>query len=224
MSNSNEAHFDRSLPLALNANGGFKWIAAIVLAVWFALVMSLGGAGAFVTPPGQPPLAIGLGFGVPLVLFFAALGVSRAFREFVRALDVRVMLGVQAWRAGGLGFLALYTYGVLPGAFALPAGLGDIAIGVTAPWLLLAVIRQPRFIASKTFAVWNALGILDLVVAVGSGTLTSALATGAAGEVTTAPMALLPLVVIPAYLVPIFIMLHVAALMQARRVAAEIRS
>lgn len=225
MSNSNGVHFDSSLPLALRESGNSQTInlvVAFVLAVWFALVLLLGGEGALATPPGQPPLGIGLGFGVPLMLFFVALRASRSFREFVLALDVRLMLGVQAWRAGGLGFLALYAYGVLPGAFALPAGVGDIAIGVTAPLLLLAVIRQPRRIASKAFAIWNALGILDLVVAVGSGTLVSILAR--AGEVTTAPMAQLPLVVIPAYLVPIFIMLHVAALMQARRVAAEVQS
>jgi hypothetical protein len=33
-----------------------------------------------------------------------------------------------------------------------------------------------------------------------------------------APMALLPLLLIPAYLVPLFILLHVTALIQARRV------
>lgn len=121
-----------------------------------------------------------------------------------------------------MGFLALYTYGVLPGIFAWPAGLGDIAIGVTAPWVLVALIRQPRFAATKTFVLWNVLGLLDLVVAVSTGALSSALASGAAGEVTTAPMAQLPLVLIPAYFVPIFIMLHAAALIQARRLARDL--
>src|SRR5204863_202344 len=70
------------------------------------------------------------------------------------------------------------------------------------------------------FVAWNLLGILDLVVAVSAGALSSALASGVAGEVTTAPMAQLPLVLIPAYLVPLFIMLHLAALFQARRQAS----
>lgn len=122
---------------------------------------------------------------------------------------------------GTLEFLALYAHGVLPGIFALPAGLGDIAIGVTAPWLMVALIRRPSFAASKTFVVWNALGVLDLVVAVVTGALGSGLATGIAGEITTGPMALLPLVIIPAYLVPVFLMLHASALLQARRVAGN---
>jgi hypothetical protein len=202
---------------------GTRWAIALVLAVWFGLVVAFGAAGAFVTPPGTPPLPIALGVGVPLVLFFAGLGVSRAFRDFVAAIDVRLMLGIQAWRFAGLGFLALYTYDLLPGGFALPAGLGDIAIGVTAPWVLLAVVRQARFIVGKTFAVWNALGMLDLVVAVGTGTLISVLG-GVAGEVTMTPMAQLPLLLVPVYFVPILMMLHVAALMQARRAAAELRT
>ena len=49
---------------------------------------------------------------------------------------------------------------------------------------------------------------LDLVVAVSVGALSSVLASGVAGEVTTGPMAQLPLVLIPAYLVPLFVMLH----------------
>ena len=129
------------------------------------------------------------------------------------------MNAIQAWRAGGLGFLALHAHGVLPGLFAWPAGLGDIAIGVTAPWVALALIRQPAFAASRQFVVWNLLGILDLVVALSTGALSSGFVAGLVGEVTTAPMAQFPLVLIPAYLIPLFVMLHLAALFQAQRLS-----
>ena len=165
------------------------------------------------------PLPIAIGVTAPVVVFLGAFWMSRRFREFVLTADLRLVAGIQAWRAAGFGFLALYAHGVLPGLFALPAGLGDIAIGVTAPWIVLALIRRPGFAASKTFVVWNLLGLLDLVVAVSTGALGSALATGIAGEITTRPMAQLPLVLVPAYLVPIFVMLHLASLFQARRLA-----
>ena len=152
---------------------------------------------------------------------FAVYWFSRAFRAFVLGLDLRFATAIQAWRFAGLGFIALYTYGVLPGLFAWPAGLGDIAIGLTAPWVMQGLERRAKFAASKGFVVWNLLGILDLFGAVGTGTLSSLLAVGAAGEITTAPMAELPLVLIPAFLVPIFMMLHVAALIQARRLAGS---
>jgi hypothetical protein len=193
---------------------------AVVLAAWFALIVLIGARGAFVTPPGVLPLPIAIGVTVPVIVFLGAFWTSRRFRELVLAADLRLITGIQAWRAAGFGFLALYAHGVLPGIFAWPAGLGDIAIGVTAPWIVFALIRQPGFAASKTFVVWNLLGLLDLVVAVGTGALGSGLATGIAGEITTRPMAQLPLVLIPAYMVPTFIMLHLAALFQARRLAS----
>jgi hypothetical protein len=110
----------------------------------------------------------------------------------------------------------LYAHGVLPALFAWPAGLGDIAIGVTAPWVALALVRRPDFANSRIFVVWHLLGILGLVVALSLGALSSALVSGVAGDVTTGPMAQLPLVLIPVYLVPLFIMLHLTALFQGQ--------
>ena len=190
-----------------------------VLALWFVVVFLLGAAGALVRPPGTPPLPILIGATAPLAAFLAAYRVWPAFRAYVLHSDLPLGTAIQAWRAGGLGFLALHVHGVLPGAFAWPAGLGDIAVGVTAPWIALALVRRPGFVTSRVFVAWNLFGILDLVVAVGTGGLHSALAS--AGEVTTGPMAELPLVLIPAYLVPLFLMLHLAALFQARRQASS---
>ncbi len=191
-----------------------------MLALWLVAVFLLGAAGAFVRPPGTPPLPILLVVMIPLAVFVATYWGSAAFHSFVLSVDLPLATAIQAWRAGGLGFLALYVHGVLPGVFALPAGLGDIAIGVTAPWVALALVRRPGFATSRVFVFWNLLGILDLVIAVSAGALSSALASGVAGEVTTGPMAQLPLVLIPAYLVPLFIVLHSAALFQARGQAA----
>jgi len=173
-----------------------------------------------VSPPGVPPLPILLGVVTPLAVFFVAYLLSRSIREFVLAIDPRLMMAMQAWRFAGLGFLALYAHGVLPGFFAWPAGLGDIAIGVTAPWLLVVLMRHPSFAASRTFLIWNLLGILDLVVALTTGALGTILVAGADAGVTTGAMAQMPLVLIPAFFVPLLFALHAAALLQARRVAA----
>jgi hypothetical protein len=205
---------------AASPSGGrasIRLAVTIALAVWLLLVVSLGAAGAFVGPPGTPPLPIAIGVAAPLVLFFGWLRLSHSFREFVLSLDLRLIAGMQAWRWAGLGFLSLYAHNVLPAVFALPAGLGDMAIGVTAPWIILALVRQPGFAARATFIRWNVLGILDLLIAVSIGTVSAFLATGAPGEVSTAPMAILPLLLIPAFMVPLFFMLHAAALMQSRQ-------
>ena len=200
-----------------SGQGGIRLAIGIALGVWLLLVVSLGAAGAFVGAPGTPPLPIAIGVAAPLMLFFAWLRLSQSFCDFVLSLDLRLIAGIQAWRWAGLGFLSLYAHKVLPAVFALPAGIGDMAIGVTAPWIMLALVRQPGFAARGAFIRWNVLGILDLVIAVSIGALSAFFATGAPGEISTAPMATLPLLLIPAFLVPLFLMLHTAALMQSRR-------
>jgi hypothetical protein len=186
------------------------------LTAWLLLVVALGSVGEFATRPGIPPFPIAIGVAAPLLVFFACLRLSASFRRFVLTLDLRLIAGIQAWRWAGLGFLDLYAYGILPGAFALPAGLGDMAIGVTAPWIMLALARDPGFAASSAFVRWNLFGILDLVVALSIGTLLGILGPATPGAVSTAPMQTLPLLLIPVFLVPLFLMLHAAALMQSR--------
>ena len=201
---------------------GVQWAVSITLAVWFLLIVSLGAAGAFIGPPGKPPLPMAIGFTAPLLLFLAWLRASRTFREFVLSMDLRLNIAMQAWRWAGMGFIDLYAYKVLPAVFALPAGLGDMAIGITAPWVILALTRRTDFAASPAFVRWNLLGILDLVVAISIGTLGAFLATGARGEINTTPMTALPLLLIPAYFVPLFLMLHIAALLQSQRLKRNI--
>jgi hypothetical protein len=203
---------------------GMRHVVAVAMTLWLGLVLLLGAQGAFVQSADSPPLPIFFGFAVPLVVFFAAYFGWSAFRAFVLGADLRFVAAVQAWRWAGLGFLTLYAYGVLPGLFAFPAGLGDMAIGVTAPWIVLGLIRDPSFVTSRRFVIWNVLGITDLLVAVSLGALSSGFLHGLTGNVTTSPMAQLPLLLIPAYLVPIFIMLHFTALSQARRLARSGKS
>jgi hypothetical protein len=199
--------------------GRIKASVGIVLALWLAVVVVLGAGGAFISTPGTLPLPIALGVLVPLLVFLGALWVSAAFRRFVTGGDVLLVTAIQGWRWAGFSFVGLYAYGVLPGLFAWPAGLGDMAVGLTAPWIALTLARRPSFAASRRFVIWNLLGILDLAVAVGVAGLVQARASGAVGEVTVAPMAQLPLLLVPAYLVPLFVMLHLSGLLQALRVA-----
>ena len=201
-----------------------KPVVAVVLALWLGLVFLLGARGAFVGSTGSPPLPIFFGFAIPLVVFFAAYFGWSGFRAFVLGADLRLVATIQAWRWAGLGFLSLYAHGLLPGLFAFPAGLGDMAIGASAPWIVLGLVRHPVFAASRRFVIWNILGITDLVVAVSMGTICSGMFPGLTGNVTTSAMAQLPLVLIPAYFVPFFIMLHFTALVQAGQLARSGKS
>jgi len=193
--------------------------AALLLVAWLVTLLILGAKGAFLGAQGAPPIALLVAFVTPIAAFVIALRTSTALRAFVLNIDPRMLAAMQAWRIGGFAFIALFAHGILPGYFAWPAGLGDMAIGLAAPRMLAGLMRSPGFASSRTFVAWNLLGLLDLFVAVSLGAA-GAMIAGNAGAITTAPMAELPLLLIPAYFVPIFIMMHFASLMQARRQAA----
>jgi hypothetical protein len=197
-----------------------KTIVGPALLLWLVLVFILGANDAFIRAPGALPLPILAGLFTPILVFLVAFWAVGPFRDLVLSLDLPAMAGIQAWRFGGLGFIALYSYGVLPGLFAWPAALGDMTIGLTAPLVILALRRQPDFAAGRLFQVWNVLGILDLLVAVGLGAISAMLGIGISAEITTFPMGVFPLVVFPTFLVPLFLILHLASLLQARQMAA----
>lgn len=210
-----------------NGHAGVRPVVFAALALWLGLVILLGSQGAFVGSPDSPPLPIFLGLAIPLAVFFAAYFGWAAFRDFILGADLRFVTAIQAWRWAGVGFLTLYAKGILPSLFAFPAGLGDMAIGFTAPWIVLSLIRYPSFAVSRRYRIWNILGIVDFVVAVTTATLSSGIFPGITrliGNVTTSPMARLPLVLIPAYMVPFFIMLHSTALLQARQLVRSRKS
>jgi hypothetical protein len=187
------------------------------LAAWLGAVLILGANHAFIGPRGAPPLALLIAFVAPIAAFLLAFRLSAAFRAFVLAADARILVTMQAWRFAGFAFLALQAHNVLPGYFAWPAGLGDMAIGLTAPLMLAGLTRTPEFASSRRFVVWNLLGLLDLFTAVSIGAIGSFLITSE--TITTGAMAELPLVLVPVFFVPLFITMHFAALAQARRAA-----
>ena len=187
-------------------------IATLVVWFLFALVGSL--LGVFDSEP-QPPLPLGLAAVVPVAVFVSCYLASARFREFVLSLDLRILTLAQTSRVVGIVFVILYLQGALPGVFALPAGWGDFAIGITAP--LVAWYWKPPF-PSRVFVAWSVLGILDLVLAVILGALASATPVGVlAGDVSTRLMGQFPLSLIPTFFVPLLLILHLISLAQVRR-------
>lgn len=183
-----------------------------VLAAWLGLALWLGAAGVFHGDPTQPYPTIALGILLPIAIGYASFRSLPVVRDLLDATPPQHLVGVQLYRAAGAVFLLLYALGQVPGEFAIPAGAGDVLIGLTAPLLASRLAAEPERWWGPAL-LWNAIGVADLVVAVGTGFLTSPgpfhlLAREAPNTLVSA----FPLVLIPTLLVPASILLHLASI------------
>lgn len=202
---------------------GIKTMLWALIVAGFVFALVLGQIGFFAPAPGDTIVskliaAVGpfaLTITVPPVLFLLAYRAIPAFHAFVLAADLRFVTMTQAWRIVGFYFLALLGISQLPGSFAWGAGLGDVLIGLAAPFVAIALIRRPDFARTTRFAVFHWLGLFDFVAALTAGAISSGAFPEIAGPLSVAPLAELPLYLVPGFFVPIFVMLHFTALIQA---------
>lgn len=192
---------------------------AVILLGWLAVSVTLGALGVDHVNSTQVP-TIQYGILLPIVVGALLIWRSETAKSIIAAVPQPWLVGVQLYRALGVIFLILYATGKLPSLFAWPAGIGDIAVGLVAPIVGLAYARAPRDTAGLV-AAWNVFGILDLMIAVGTGFLTApSLLVPFESQPTSELMTVLPMVMIPVYLVPLSIVLHLASLAKLRREAA----
>ena len=182
-----------------------------LMAAWLAFALSSSALHLYKNAPNTPPIALGIAVVAPVVLFLIWFASSPAFRQFVLSLNPRTVTLVQTVRIAGIVFLALGTYKILPAFFALSAGWGDIAIGVTAPFAAL-VLANPAH--RRGFIFWQFLGVFDLVNALALGTLAGIIDPHG---IPTEPMTVLPMSYITTFAVPVFLILHIICIAQALR-------
>ena len=188
-----------------------------LIAAQFAIAYVVGTQG-WLANDGQalfPPIAVTAV--VPVALFLTAYAASGRFRSFVLAQDMAVLTRLQLWRVVGFTFLALYAYNVLPGLFALPAGVGDVAVGITAAFAASRLDADASFATSRRMLAFHIMGLTDFAVAIGTAALAGGALPALVPEgVTSAPMDVWPLNLFPSFIVPAFIILQAAALLKWR--------
>src|SRR5271169_3055570 len=186
-------------------------VSAVILVGWLAAAIALGAMGVYHVNASEIP-TIQYGILLPILIGTLMIWRSEAAKRIIDTVPQEWIVGVQLYRALGVIFLILYATGKLPGLFARPAGIGDIAIGLLAPVVGLAYARAPRKAVGFVVA-WNMFGILDLMIAVGTAFMTApSLLQPFEVQPTSELMTLLPMVLIPVYLVPLSIVLHLASL------------
>jgi hypothetical protein len=192
-------------------NAKYAKLTSRLIFVWFLFSLTASALHIFSTAPNQPPIPLGLAVLIPIGILVIWAAVSQPFRQFLLSLNPSTLTFVQAWRIAGFVFLVLYAYNILPGQLALPAGWGDIAIGATAPLVALKLANPHH---RKSFIVWQLLGIVDLVNAVGMGVAARFINPHG---IAASAMTVLPMSLIPTFAVPLFMILHFISIAQARQ-------
>ncbi|HEY6183056.1 MAG TPA: hypothetical protein VIW67_12475 [Terriglobales bacterium] len=189
------------------------WIAGLsgsVLAMWALVAAVLAIRGAFIQTGQEifPPV------GIALVVAFISMAVCVTMSRSLRGLlsNRKNLTWLHLWRLEGIVFLVLMANGQVPALWALPAGVGDIIVGATAP----LVANQLETIGGKRRAIlFNLFGMLDLIVAISLGVTTN---PGPAQLFHTNPTSELlthfPLILVPTFLVPLAFTIHVVSLWQ----------
>jgi hypothetical protein len=196
---------------------GLAVLSTLLIGSWLLAAVITGAAGLFEAGPSRPPLPLLVAVLGPPAAFSLAYATAPQFKDFVLRFDLRMLTAVQSWRVLGVVFLFLYAFNLRPGLFAFPAGLGDAAVGVAAVFVLRAMIDgHPTW--RRRVLLLNLGGLLDFVVAIGTGVLTSNSSLGFFAPATPMPsMGMMPLSLIPTFAVPLWIIIHIASLLQLRR-------
>jgi hypothetical protein len=199
-----------------------KFVAFTIVAAWTSLIFAiaaLGGFGPGVTGPFPTPV---LAFLILIVGGLFAWFAWPAFHNALLSLPLTALVGINAFRIGGVCFLLLHDRGRLAAPFATSAGWGDIITGLVAiPLAGMAAWRGK--LPTGLLTVWNAFGTLDLIVAIVLGALSAPgtpfqLFTDSPG---TAVMGTLPWVGVPTLLVPVYLMTHLTIAVRLRVAAKE---
>jgi len=198
------------------ARGGALLAGAVFVAGWFTIVVHAAHGGVFEISPDTTLPVIGPAIVAPILLGCVVVALPE-FRERLERIPLHWLVGAQFYRVAGAIFLIAYVQGDIPAEFALPAGIGDVLTGLSAPFVARRLARQGPNRARRSVLTWCALGIGDLVVAVACGFLTAPSAfQQLALDAPNAAITSYPLVVIPTFAVPVSVLLHVYVIVRLR--------
>jgi hypothetical protein len=193
------------------------WLAIVVpYTLWLAVIWSAAINGVF--RPGYSTLPlVPVAIFLPIVVGVPILLRSKRIGEVLDAMPTSWLVGLQVYRILGGIFLVGWARGVIPGLFALPAGIGDVTTGLLALPVAYSLASRNGD-AARAGIAWNIFGLVDFTVAVGIGLAT---APGPfqliVPSIPNTGVGLYPTVLIPAFAVPSSILLHVLSLRQLRR-------
>jgi hypothetical protein len=192
--------------------------AAVVLAAWATGSALFAQHGGYHTQLGKQPPWLPLEAVAAIVTLLFATRIPYVARALSGPASARRFLWPHVFRVAGISFVISMLLGDMPALFAVPAGLGDIAVGLAEP----LVARRVRSRQSNRAEIWlNVLGLIDLLTAMILGGLT-AFQIVHVSPVNSA-IGAFPLALTPTVGVPVLFALHVLTLRRSRSSAIETR-
>lgn len=170
-------------------NKNFSKLYLLWLTVWFVSIAALSFAGIF------RALNLRL-FAFLVVASTAALLIiyfkNQNIRRYLSTFSYKSLTILNVWRIpAGAAFLYYGWQNWLPEQFVFNAGYGDLIVGIIAPLIFLLPESIPKYVAFHIF------GLLDFVVAVGTGLSLTLLETPLIENVAGFPIVLIPLFGVP---------------------------
>ncbi len=152
-----------------------------------------------------------------LVYLFLATGLGYAFRWALvgEGLSQHMLIGLQLFRCIGLVFVLEHWRGNLPGAFAHPAGWGDLLVGIIA--LAVLIRYRSREIPNGAVKLVFIVGITDFVSAFFFGFTSSATPLQLFAFDQPNQVLLYPTGLIPLFLVPYAVVFHILSITEMQR-------
>lgn len=99
-----------------------------------------------------------------LSVFYFAYRANLSLKRMIDGIDVKALIGIQAYRMCGTYFLFLAIWKKAPLLFALPTGILDLTVGTSALILPLLLAKKTG-VATSLAKVWNYAGLLDFGIA-----------------------------------------------------------
>ena len=193
------------------------FVIGLVLTFWITGVWVLAVHGFFQRPLYGKVPTLPIAIFLPLLPGALLVMRSRAIGSLLDATPPHWLVGFQVYRILGAMFLVYLLRDNMPAAFALPAGIGDVATGVFALPAALWVASGSRR-GNNIGIRWNWFGLTDFAVAITMGMLTS---PGPANLLSrdhpNLQLAQFPTVITPAFVVPFSALLHLLSLRQLKR-------
>lgn len=177
--------------------------------LWFGFAIAISASGVLALLPTPGPQLFILLLTVTAVFVATRVPTTRAALD---GISTRALVALHALRFGGYSFLWLAQRHELSELFAERAGWGDILVAALAV-LLASFSHLETPLRRASLIAWNVLGMLDLVLAVGTAGFVVV-----RGDVPGMQAILrLPLALIPLFFVPLMFASHVVLLRRLRR-------